>query len=297
MVKSGATDRSELIRGLSNVGARPKRHKSAGRHSWTEAEISQFEAAHPIGTRARLAFALLLHTAQRRGDVIHLEWQQLRDGVLFLRQRKTGAELAIPVHPELAAILDAPVSDKMSKPRSPTLLLNKWGKAWNPTAFSDWFREQCDAAGLPKYCSAHGLRKAAARRLAEAGCSTHEIAAITGHASLREVERYTRAADQAKLARAAMDRIIKAAATEGRFVRIRRPRRRRRPDSSWPATAIRPRRFRRAQPLSPAARMGARRARRDGIPAYPSKPRPRGEAAAQRRRRAPAERAGRPAAR
>jgi len=45
-------------------------------------------------------------------------------------------------------------------------------------------------------CSAHGLRKAAARRLAEAGCTEHEIAAITGHASLREVQRYTKAADQ-----------------------------------------------------------------------------------------------------
>ena len=54
--------------------------------------------------------------------------------------------------------------------------------------------------------TAHGLRKAAARRLAEAGCTMHEIAAITGHASLSEVQRYTRAADQARLARAAMDK-------------------------------------------------------------------------------------------
>ena len=55
-----------------------------------------------------------------------------------------------------------------------------------------------------RHCSAHGLRKAAARRLAEAGCTEHEIAAITGHASLREVARYTRAADQRRLADAAM---------------------------------------------------------------------------------------------
>jgi hypothetical protein len=54
--------------------------------------------------------------------------------------------------------------------------------------------------------TAHGLRKAAARRLAEAGCTMHEIAAITGHASLSEVQRYRRAADQARLARAAMDK-------------------------------------------------------------------------------------------
>jgi hypothetical protein len=70
------------------------------------------------------------------------------------------------------------------------------------------FREWCDAAGLPKHCSAHGLRKAACRRLAEAGCSANEIAAISGHASLDEVARYTKAADQARLARNAMTRTV-----------------------------------------------------------------------------------------
>jgi integrase len=72
-----------------------------------------------------------------------------------------------------------------------------------------WFRKACNAAGLP-HCSAHGLRKAAARRLAEGGCTAHEIAAITGHASLREVARYTRAADQRNLAVAAMAKVSKA---------------------------------------------------------------------------------------
>jgi len=71
--------------------------------------------------------------------------------------------------------------------------------------FGIWFREKCDAADLP-HCSAHGLRKATARRLAEAGCSEHEIGAITGHASLREIVRYTKAADQKPLAVAAMEK-------------------------------------------------------------------------------------------
>jgi len=60
-----------------------------------------------------------------------------------------------------------------------------------------------EAAEL-EHCSAHGLRKAAARRLAEAGCTAHEIAAITGHASLGELVRYTKAVDQRRLAEAAM---------------------------------------------------------------------------------------------
>ena len=67
--------------------------------------------------------------------------------------------------------------------------------------------EKIDAAGLPERCVTHGLRKAAARRLAEAGCSPNEIAAITGHATLAEVARYTRAAEQRRLAEAAMERL------------------------------------------------------------------------------------------
>jgi integrase len=51
------------------------------------------------------------------------------------------------------------------------------------------------------------LRKAALTRLADAGCSAHEIAAISGHKTLSEVQRYTNATNQAKLARAAMERI------------------------------------------------------------------------------------------
>jgi integrase len=86
-----------------------------------------------------------------------------------------------------------------------TLLTTQTGKPFSAAGFGNWFRDRCNEAGLP-HCSAHGLRKAAARRLAEAGCTTHEIAAITGHASLREVQRYTKAADQARLAQAAMAR-------------------------------------------------------------------------------------------
>jgi integrase len=59
-------------------------------------------------------------------------------------------------------------------------------------------------AGLPDRCVSHGLRKAAARRLADAGCSAHQIVAVTGHQSLKEVERYTKQAEQRRLATVAM---------------------------------------------------------------------------------------------
>ena len=118
--------------------------------------------------------------------------QHVRDGVLQVRQDRTG--------PHLQKIIGARVVGQM------TFLMTEFGKPFSAAGFGNWFREQCNMAGLRR-CSAHGLRKAAARRLAEAGCTEHEIAAITGHASLREVQRYTKAADRKRLAAAAMEKM------------------------------------------------------------------------------------------
>jgi integrase len=120
--------------------------------------------------------------------------------MISVRQEKTGVVLDIPLHAALAAIIAATPSEHL------TYLITQFGKPFTSAGFGNWFREQCDAAGLSQ-CSAHGLRKAAARRLAEAGCTAYEIAAITGHASLREVVRYTKAADQKRLAIAPMDKV------------------------------------------------------------------------------------------
>jgi len=60
---------------------------------------------------------------------------------------------------------------------------------------------------MPPGCRCTASFKAALTRLADAGCTTHELAAISGHKTLSEVERYTKGADQARLARAAMERI------------------------------------------------------------------------------------------
>jgi integrase len=193
-----------LLKTDPSAGVKLKRRKSPGFHTWSEEEIAQFEFHHAIGTKPRLAFALLLYTAQRRGDVIRMGRQHIRNGVLHVKQRKTGIELAIPVHPDLREILDAAPSEHL------TFIVNAWGKPFTPGAFSNWFREQCDAAGLPKTCKAHGLRKAACRRLAEARCTTHEIMSISGHVTLAEVQRYTADANRARLAKRAMAIVIKA---------------------------------------------------------------------------------------
>jgi integrase len=171
--------------------------KGDGYHSWTEAEIAQFERHHRVGSRARLAFALLLYTGQRRSDVVR---QHIRGGTIEVKQVKTGREVWIPVHEELASIIAETGASNM------TFLVTDQGKPYSTAGFGNWFRDQCRAASLHG-CSAHGLRKAAARRLAEAGATAHEISAITGHASLREVARYTEAADRRKLAASAMAKV------------------------------------------------------------------------------------------
>jgi integrase len=205
-----------LLKTDPSVGVKLKRRNSPGFHTWSEDEIAQFEFHHPIRSKARLAFALLLYTGQRRGDVIRMGRQHLRDcddehlralgvrNILPLRQQKTGTPVKVPIHPELQMILDETPSEHL------TFIVNAWGKPFTPGAFSNWFREQCDAAGLPKICSAHGLRKAACRRLAEAGCTVHEIMGISGHTSLKEVERYTKEVERSRLANRAMATVIKA---------------------------------------------------------------------------------------
>jgi integrase len=182
--------------------------KTDGHHTWIEAEIAQYEAHHPIGSKARLALALPLYSAQRRGDVIRMGRQHVRDGVLTVRQEKTGVTLAIPVHCDLQAILDATPSGHL------TFLTTRTGKHYAANDFTEQFRVWCNEAGLPARCKVHGLRKAACRRLAEAGCSANEIAAISGHATLREVARYTKAVDQEMMARNAMARVANSARTK-----------------------------------------------------------------------------------
>jgi integrase len=177
-----------------------------GYHTWQESEIAQFEAYYPIGSMQRLALALGLETGQAKQDVIAMGPQHIRDNVLHWVRKKTelstGIEIDIEIDPELRQIIDATPSGHL------TFLIAPSSAPFTPESFGKWWREQCDAAGLPD-CTFHGLRKACARRMAEAGCTTHEIAAITGHATLKEVERYTRAANRKRLAQSAKAKVRK----------------------------------------------------------------------------------------
>jgi integrase len=184
------------------VKAIPPKSKT-GFHTWSEEEITKFETCHPIGSKARLALALGLYTGQARQDVVAMGAQHIRQDALHWVRKKTarttGLNLFIPILPQLREVLDASSSGHL------TFLVTEFGKPFTPAGFGGWFRERCNRAGLP-HCTFHGLRKGAARRLAEYGCTPHEIAAITGHATLKEIERYTKDAERRLLALSAMEK-------------------------------------------------------------------------------------------
>jgi integrase len=173
-------------------------------HTWTDAEIAQFERRWPLGTRERLAFALLLYTGQRGGDVVKMLRSDIVDGRIRVAQDKTRKgttnELMIPIHPALARALQAGPVVGMQH-----IITDARGKPLR--ALTDLIERAVNLAGLPSRCVAHGLRKAALRRLAESGGTTKEIAAVSGHRSLAEIERYTARADQAGLARSAIAKL------------------------------------------------------------------------------------------
>lgn len=177
-----------------------------GHHSWTIDEVRRFEARHAIGTKARLALALLLLTGVRRGDVVKLgrqmeraaangtRWLHFTEGKGELRRAK---ERAIPLLPELAAIIAATPSGHLA------YLVTSYGKPFTAGGFGNWFRKRCDEAGLA-HCSAHGLRKAGATLAAENGATEHQLMAIFGWESPKQAALYTRKANRKKLAAEAM---------------------------------------------------------------------------------------------
>jgi integrase len=180
--------------------------KTGGFRPWDDADIEKFEAFWGEGTRARLALYLLLYTGQRRQDIVKLGRQHMRGSVITFTQLKRGktqepVTLSIRLHAKLLAEIARLPLDNM------TFLMTEYGKPMSPFGFSNWFADCAKKAGLPEHSSPHGLRKAAARRIAEAGGSSFEVASVTGHTSLKEVERYTRSVRQAHLAASAIDRL------------------------------------------------------------------------------------------
>jgi integrase len=178
-----------------------KSNNPSGWHTWTPDEVRQFEERHPMGTKARLALALLLFTGQRRSDVTPLGRQHTRAGKItftqFKGRNRKPKRLVLPILPALQQVIDSSLCGELA------FLVNDLGRPFTDAGFGNKFREWCNQAGL-HHCTAHGLRKAGATIAANNGATAHQLMAIFGWDTLKMAEAYTRAADQERLAEAAM---------------------------------------------------------------------------------------------
>lgn len=171
--------------------------------SWTDAEIAAFEARWSQGTRERLIFDLALYTGQRRSDLVAMTRHHFDGDVMGCVQEKTDERIAIPVHPMLKASIAAFPSSGLA------IIQRLDGQGMKVREMYDVFASAMRAAlGEKTDCVLHGLRYAAARCLAEAGATTQEIMAVTGHRSLEMVEKYTREANKVRLAGSAMRKLV-----------------------------------------------------------------------------------------
>jgi len=175
--------------------------KSRGHHTWTDEEIEQYRAYWLVGTQQRLVMEFALETASRRGEVVRLGPQHVKNGRIRIERTHGSEDVDIPISPELQAACDA-----MPKAHL-TYIVTVHGKPRSKYGLGNDFAKWATEAGLPAYCRLHGLKKGGMRRLAEAGGTAHELMAISGHKTLSEVQRYTKDADRKKLADSGMAKL------------------------------------------------------------------------------------------
>jgi integrase len=169
---------------------------------WSESEIDKFISTAPVHVRD--AMMLALYTGQRRSDLIRMEWSHYDGKTIHVKQRKTGIELWVPVHPKLKNHLDKMALRKRHD-RVDRLLVNYYGQPWAGESLRCAFKRHSRKIGLEGKML-HGVRKTTASILGEIGCTALQIMAITGHQSLKEVQRYTEGAEKRILAQEAMQK-------------------------------------------------------------------------------------------
>jgi integrase len=200
--------KASLVKADPTLGVEdPARPKGSGFPVWTEDEVAAYERRWPLGTRQRVWFDLLLYTGLRRGDAVRLGRQHVRNGVATIKTEKSGftLEVTLPILPVLAETLKAGPCGEL------TFILGATGKPLEKRAFGKQFRIACRSAGVRR--SAHGLRKIAATRAANAGATVAQLEAIFGWTGGRMASLYTRSADRRRLAIEAMHTLANDART------------------------------------------------------------------------------------
>ena len=176
-----------------------------GFHTWSVEEVRQYEARHPLGSKARLAMHLAMFTGFRLANVATLGKQHVRDGWFYVRPNKTakssGVVVEIPVLPQLQETIDATEVGEL------TFLINDLGRPFTIDGLGNKMRQWCDEAGLPQ-CSMHGLRKAGATIAADNGATDSQLMAIFGWTTRKQTAHYTKKADRRRLAGEAMHMLV-----------------------------------------------------------------------------------------
>ena len=199
--------RENPAKGIEKV---PLPNKRVGFLQWEEEDLKMFEVRWPVGTRERLAMDLLLYTGVRRSDAVRLGKQHMRrNGEIVIRTDKSvnsgyPVEVTITILPPLArSIAATPTGDL-------TFLINQFGRPWKKESFGNWFKRACTEAGIKEDGkAAHGLRKVAATRAAEAGATEAELNAMFGWTEgSGEAAHYIRKANRARLARSGQAKVL-----------------------------------------------------------------------------------------
>ena len=187
--------------------------KKKGWATLSEDDIAKYVTRWPLGTKQYLSLAMLVCLGQRRSDTVLIGPNNVVGGAydpkdftgrsIHLIQSKTGKELTIPLAPLLVEAL----TNLAAPADAPAFITTVNGQPYSRKSFGNVFSRWARMAGIKGQASPHTLRKAAARRLAEAGCTAHEIASITGHDSLAEVERYTKEVAQRLMAERAIAKL------------------------------------------------------------------------------------------
>lgn len=184
--------------------AEPNKTNQDGYHTWTASEIDRFLDRHPAGSKARLVLMLALNTGMARADLCRVGWQHVsqKDGRarIAYKRAKTAVEADLPILPELAEELARLPKDRL-------LFITQDAKpvGYKPETLGNWFRDRCREAGVPG--SLHGLRKAGATRLADAGATNWEISAFLAHKDTKQSDTYTKKANRSKLADSGFDKL------------------------------------------------------------------------------------------
>lgn len=145
---------------------------------WTEQDIAAVLAV--ASDEIKLALVLALWSGQRQGDLLRLPWSAYESPHIRLRQSKGGRRVAMPAGAPLRTLLD------VTERRGPLILTNTRGRPWTSDGFRTSWGKACERAGISGL-TFHDLRGTAVVRLAIAGASVPQIAAVTGH-SLKDVE-------------------------------------------------------------------------------------------------------------